>query len=321
MIAKLDRPELQAWLNSSKLQQAHRQQLETHGKWNEWKNSLTSLPVMTPQSVSLNAADDVVKVGRSHSLSADQLLRVRETLQQFQPWRKGPYEVCGQLIDSEWRSNLKWDRFKHAIQPLNNRIVLDVGCGNGYFAWRMLHEGAQLVIGIDPYPLYVVQFQAIRHFTGHYPLDILAVRMEDLPDKIESFDSVFSMGVLYHRKSAFDHLIELRNCLRPGGELILETIVIDGPKGMTLLPENRYASMRNVWLLPTCLTLESWLKRCGFCDIQLIDVTRTTPEEQRTTAAMPLKSLVDFLDPNNTKLTVEGYPAPQRAVFIAQKAS
>jgi tRNA (mo5U34)-methyltransferase len=183
----------------------------------------------------------------------------------------------------------------------------------------MLEQNAKLIVGIDPFPLYVAQHHAIRHFTGQHPLEILAIRMEDLPQRIEVFDTVFSMGVLYHRKSAFEHLIELRASFRPGGALVLETIIIDGPKGMTLLPEKRYASMHNVWLLPSCLTLESWLQRSGFCNIRLIDISRTTSEEQRTTQSMTFQSLVDFLDPNNPDLTREGYPAPQRAIFIAEK--
>ena len=77
------------------------------------------------------------------------------------------------------------------------------------------------------------------------------------------FDTVFSMGVLYHRRSPFHHLAELKNCLKPDGELVLETLVIDGKRGEVLVPERRYSKMHNVWFLPSCLTLESWLKRSG----------------------------------------------------------
>lgn len=319
ILSTLGRPKLTDWLESSQVQQLHHQQLENHGKWQSWRNALLELPEMTTHSVNLDASADVVKVGTAEQLTHAQRNQLWEILQQFQPWRKGPFEVSGLIIDTEWRSNLKWDRFIHAIQPLKDRVVLDVGCGNGYFSWRMLEQGAKLIVGIDPFPLYVAQYHAIRHFTGQHPLEILAIRMEDLPQRIESFDTAFSMGVLYHRKSAFDHLIELRDCLRPGGELVLETIVIDGSKGMTLLPEKRYASMHNVWLLPSRLTLESWLQRSGFCNIRLIDISRTTSEEQRTTQSMPFQSLADFLDPDNPDLTREGYPAPQRAIFIAEK--
>jgi len=139
-----------------------------------------------------------------------------------------------------------------------------------------------------------------------------------LPADLQSFDTVFSMGVFYHRRSPMDHLSELRGHLRNGGELVLETLVIDGPNGQVLVPENRYAKMRNVWFIPSCLTLESWLKRCTFKNIRLIDVTRTTTDEQRRTDWMHHDSLTDQLNPQNPALTAEGLPAPQRAIFLAE---
>jgi tRNA (mo5U34)-methyltransferase len=34
---------------------------------------------------------------------------------------------------------------------------------------------------------------------------------------------------------------------------------------------------------------------------------------------MDFHSLKDFLDPNDTSKTIEGYPAPKRGLFIATK--
>jgi tRNA (mo5U34)-methyltransferase len=132
---------------------------------------------------------------------------------------------------------------------------------------------------------------------------------------------VFSMGVLYHRRSPIGHLLELRDCLVPGGELVLETLVIEGIQGETLVPEERYAMMRNVWFIPSCPTLMHWLKRCGFKHIRLVDVTATTIQEQRSTRWMTFHSLTDNLDPDNPTLTCEGYPAPKRAIIVAQTAN
>src|SRR5690606_10840368 len=137
------------------------------------------------------------------------------------------------------------------------RTVLDVGCGNGYHAWRMVGGGAELVIGIDPTLLSVVQFLTVRHFAGDIPVYVLALGIEDVPQGLRAFDTVFSMGVLYHRRSPLDHLLELKACLRSGGELVLETLVIDGGAGQVLVPEDRYAQMRNVWFIPSCPTLLS----------------------------------------------------------------
>ena len=239
-------------------------------------------------------------------------------LKKLHPWRKGPYSLFGIDIDAEWRSDWKWNRLKDRITPLKNRLVLDVGCGNGYYCWRMLGSGAKLVIGIDPTLLSVMQFLAIRRLHGEAAIYVLPLAIGDVPADLRLFDTVFSMGVLYHRRSPIDHLLELKACLRPGGELILETLVIEGGDDQVLVPELRYAKMRNVWFLPSCEALMLWMRRCGFKNIRLADVSKTSVEEQRSSQRwMQFHSLQDFLDQQNSGLTCEGLPAPVRGIFIA----
>jgi len=263
--------------------------------------------------------EDTVRIGSTHDLSGQEHALLKIQLESFQPWRKGPFDFFGIHIDTEWRSDWKWRRLMPHIAPLDNRMVLDVGCGNGYFCWRMLGAGAKCVIGIDPLLLNFMQFQLIRKLHGGAPpVFVLPLGIEDLPSPLKIFDTVFSMGVLYHRRSPIDHLLELKNCLTPGGELVLETLIIDGGNNTVLMPEDRYAGMRNVWFVPSSHTLISWLSRCGFHNIRLVDVTKTTVEEQRSTAWMPFHSLQDHLDPDNSALTVEGLPAPLRAIFLAE---
>jgi tRNA (mo5U34)-methyltransferase len=194
-----------------------------------------------------------------------------------------------------------------------------VGCGNGYYALRMAGAGAERVIGIDPTPVFVMQFQAFHRYLPDVSVDVLPLALEDLPKRLEAFDSVFSMGVLYHRRSPLDHILALRDCLRPGGELVLETLIIEGDEHAVLLPEGRYAKMRNTWFIPSVAMLEIWLRRCGFRSIRVADVNQTRVEEQRSTDWMHFESLSDFLDPKDPGKTVEGYPAPRRAVLIAEK--
>src|SRR5690625_3944180 len=101
------------------------------------------------------------------------------------------------------------------------RLVLDVGCGHGYPCWRMVGAGAQRAIVIVPSPRFVVPFQAIKTLAGtHHPIDVLPVGIEALPPNLHAFDTVFSMGALYHRRSPMDHLRELKDALRPGGQLV-----------------------------------------------------------------------------------------------------
>ncbi len=260
-----------------------------------------------------------VEIGSEQEISTQHQQQLKEQLKQLMPWRKGPFDLFGLHIDSEWRSDWKWERLAPHISSLKNRFVLDVGCGNGYHCWRMLGAGADMVVGIDPTMLSVFQFQVVKKMHPEASVFVLPLGVEDLPAGNHLFDTVFSMGVLYHRRSPIDHLLELKGCLRPGGELLLETLIIQGKKGEVLVPDGRYAQMRNVWFIPSLDTLTGWMQRCGFKAIRVIDVTKTSLQEQRRTEWMTSYSLQQFLDADDLDLTCEGYPAPLRAMILARR--
>lgn len=313
---------LYKFLNDNSLEEwaaAIPQQVESainHGDYLKWQNVYNNIPVVPPTKINLNTS--AVEVGTAKDFKPEVHSLLKERLYDLHPWRKGPFNLFDIFIDTEWRSDWKWDRLKDSIQSLANRNVLDIGCGNGYHCWRMRGDGAENVIGIDPYLLSVVQFYSIKKFMPDEPVWLLPVGIEQMPSNLNFFDTAFSMGILYHRRSPFDHLYELRSMLRSGGELVLETLVIDGKLNEVLVPQDRYAKMRNVWFIPSTLMLESWLTKAGYKNVKLIDVTKTTTKEQRKTEWMKFESLEDFLNPNNTEKTIEGHPSPKRAVFIAE---
>lgn len=282
-----------------------------------WQSVLADLPVPSTRKVAL--FNQLLTFGEASPQPVPDGLDA--SLRKLHPWRKGPVGVNGVPIDTEWRSDWKWDRVCDSITPLKGRRVLDVGCGNGYHCWRMYLDGARLVVGIDPTLLFVMQFFACKHFVESAPVWVLPLALEQTPENGFEFDTVFSMGVLYHRRSPIDHLYSLKQKLSPGGELILETLIVDGADGYALVPPDRYAQMRNVWFLPSVETLQGWIKRCGFVDVRLIDITQTSTEEQRSTDWMQFQSLSDFLDPEDRNKTVEGHPAPKRATIVARQPS
>lgn len=290
--------------------------VERHGDIPRWYAALDTLPALSTDAVHLDRPQ--VTVGRNEALSAKQNVALTGALKGLQPWRKGPYELFGQTIDTEWRSDWKWDRLSEHIAPLAQRRVLDVGCGNGYHCWRMRGAGASEVIGIDPSPLFIVQFHALQRYICDPAVTLLPIGIERLPRAMHAFDSVFSMGVLYHRRSPMEHLQTLQACLRRGGELVLETLVVEGDETQCLVPEGRYARMGNVWFLPSSAMLLLWLRKLGWKNPRLVDETVTSLEEQRRTDWMSFHSLADFLDPNDHSRTLEGYPAPRRAIVVAE---
>lgn len=280
-----------------------------HGDLPRWRAALEALPETAP---GWHVDRGVLVAGGIADDSPEEALR------ELVPWRKGPLRLGGVAIETEWRSDWKWDRIASHIS-LDGGTVLDVGAGNGYFGWRMLDAGAGCVIGCDPTLVFSRQYAAIRHFAGPSPNHLLPLRLEDLPPALSGFDTVFSLGVLYHRRNPITHLQDLHGRLHSGGSLVLETLIIDNGDDEVIVPEGRYARMRNVHALPSPIRLLNWLEHAGFRDAAVMDMTWTTTEEQRTTGWMPFHSLREALDQGDPRLTVEGLQAPLRAVVIAEK--
>ncbi|WP_312454556.1 tRNA 5-methoxyuridine(34)/uridine 5-oxyacetic acid(34) synthase CmoB [Pseudescherichia sp.] len=307
---------LSHWLETLPAQIATWQRGALHGQFKQWTNAVAFLPEMQPYRLDLLHS---VTAESETPLSPGQIKRIDTLLRNLMPWRKGPFSLYGVDIDTEWRSDWKWDRVLPHLSDLTGRTILDVGCGSGYHLWRMVGAGAQLAVGIDPTQLFLCQFEAVRKLLGgDQRAHLLPLGIEQLP-ALNAFDTVFSMGVLYHRRSPLEHLWQLKDQLVSEGELVLETLVVEGDERTVLIPGDRYAQMRNVYFIPSALALKNWLEKCGFVDVRIVDVCQTTTEEQRRTDWMITESLAEFLDPNDPNKTVEGYPAPLRAVLIAKK--
>lgn len=290
------------------------EKLARHGDTPRWLEALSQLPELTPAHLDLSAP--CLHIGDAEQIDDTLRRQIGDTLMAFHPWRKGPFCPYGIHLDTEWRSDWKWARLEKQVD-LKGKRVLDVGSGNGYYGWRMLGAGAQRVIAIDPTISYVMQYAAMRHFIGEQPMHVLPLKLEELPLGNEAFDTIFSMGVIYHRKDHMEHIEQLGRHLKHGGELILEGLVIEGGPGDILLPGKRYAKMKNVHTIPSVDTMMQWLRDAGLSEVELIDISPTTVEEQRRTDWMCFESLSDYLDPDDPRKTVEGHPAPIRAVLRA----
>ena len=317
----LNRPELSQWrpaLTEVLLKQVWQKK---HGHLTDWLNVVENLPTVKSDLNILN--QDTIQIGSSQQLSDEQLQALLAGLKELMPWRKGPFHFFDIFIDTEWRSDWKWQRFAPHISSLAGKRVLDVGCGSGYHCWRMLGEGAEYVLGIDPTLRFYMQYLATQKFIQSKKFDFIPIGIEHLPASMELFDTSFSMGVLYHRRDMQQHIVELRETLKTGGELVLETLIVDSDcpnlTNDVLIPEDRYAAMCNVWNIPTIKRLKSELSLAGFSNIRCIEENITSLEEQRRTDWIAGYSLREFLDPEDITKTREGYPAPKRATMLATK--
>lgn len=286
-----------------------------HGLMQRWLPRLVELESQLAGSTPRLTLDQTAATAESDVIDPDFL---QEHLWGIKPWRKGPWQYNDIHVKSEWNSSIKYKRLQDYGPSFKNKTVLDIGCGNGYYGFRMLGDGAKYVLGVDPAPLFWTQFMSFKHFAKDAAIDMLPIAGEPLETMQLQFDVVLSMGVLYHRRSPLDHIRLLKNCLRKGGEVLLETLVIDDHDQAFLMPDKYYAGMANVWGLPSVGLLKQWMKICGFTDIECVSLALTNYEEQQQTDWIDTHSLEDFLSECGTK-TAEGYPAPLRVMIKAKK--
>ena len=260
---------------------------------------------------------DWFSVGLKDDLTQEEQEVILQTAKKLIPWRKGPFKVFGLEIDSEWQSNIKYNLIRPFFN-LKDKVVADIGCNNGYYMFRMLEDKPKRLIGFDPSPLTLHQFEFINHFVKS---DIIyeMLGVEHLEFYNHKFDFIFMLGVLYHRPDPVGTLKSLARGLNSKGEILIDTFMIDGDEEMCLTPNKRYSKIPNIYFIPTIPALKNWLERAGFEDIEVLATTVTTTDEQRKTKWSFDQSLEDFLDQNDSSKTVEGYPAPKRVYMKARK--
>ena len=286
------------------------------GNFFKFNQVIETLPDLNPSVIDFD--NKTITMGTIFDTTPEKYGVLKDKLEQLCPWRKGPFDVFGIKIDSEWQSWMKWERLKFHISSLKGKRILDIGSSNGYYMFRMAASQPLMVLGLEPQSSFYFQYLALQKFLRIDNVFCLPIPHDHLPKVDKYFDTVFCMGVLYHRKSPIQMLKDICDSMRSGGELVLENLIINSKLNVCLFPRDRYAKMRNVFFIPDLLTMESWLLRAGFSNIRCVDIIKTSLDEQRKTKWIQTESLKDFLDPNDPDKTIEGYPAPVRAIFIAQ---
>jgi tRNA (mo5U34)-methyltransferase len=285
-----------------------------------WKNirpyqeAIKALPAYSNVEITLG---DRVEL-QIENLSDEEAEQIKQTALLMKPWRKGPFQINTLFIDSEWQSQIKYNLLEPHFD-LKGKIVGDIGCNNGYYLFRMLSQEPKKLIGFDPSAIYYSQFQFIDHFVkSDIVYELLGVEHVEFYE--HKFDTLFCLGVLYHRSDPVAMLKSLFKGLNKGGELILDTFMIDGEEEICLTPKDRYSKIPNIYFVPTVNALKNWCYRAGFETVEVLETMKTEHYEQRKTEWIETQSLEDFLDPNDPTKTVEGYPAPKRVYIKAIKS-
>jgi len=291
-------------------------------KWFNWKNikpiydALEKLKATNPK-VTNYKLNDTIEIELDKSYESEYADLIEDSAKLMLPWRKGPFKIGSLFIDTEWQSFIKYNLLEPHFN-LKDKIVADVGCNNGYYMFRMLSQKPKKLVGFDPSALFYMQFSFINSFiNSDIKYELLGI--EHIEHYEHKFDTIFCLGVLYHRSDPIASLKSLYKSLNKDGELILDTFMIDGNEDICLTPKERYSKIPNIYFIPTINALKNWCFRAGFKEVEILTVKKTELNEQRKTDWINSQSLNDFLDPKNPDLTIEGYPAPKRVYIKAIK--
>lgn len=116
---------LNPWLDTLPHQLAHWRQKRERDDIKKWLNIIDNLPQVTPSRLDLLHR---VHAEITPGFSDHQREEIKKLLRGLMPWRKGPFSLYGVNIDTEWRSDWKWQRILPHLSSLEGRTVLDVGC-------------------------------------------------------------------------------------------------------------------------------------------------------------------------------------------------
>jgi SAM-dependent methyltransferase len=117
---------------------------------------------------------------------------------------------------------------------VKDKRVLDIGCRDGLFSFKAETMGAREVVGIDndvsePATQFLIPFFKSK-------IKMRQMNLYDLkPDTFGLFDIVIFPGVLYHLRYPFWGLKIIREVMKTGGHLLIETPIWHGDPNKSLL--------------------------------------------------------------------------------------
>lgn len=122
--------------------------------------------------------------------------------------------------DYRYTSNRHFAQFLRLGLPLKefkNKLVLDAGCGMGRLVDFYI-ESAKLVVGVELSDAILSASRNLLRYKNFVPLQST---IDNLPCKSNSFDIVYSWGVVHHTVSPQNTLQELWRVVKPGGLLVV----------------------------------------------------------------------------------------------------
>lgn len=111
----------------------------------------------------------------------------------------------------------EWHVFKEMLPELQNKTVLDLGCGFGWHCRYAREQQASSVIGVD---ISAKMLQKAREMTEDPAISYMNMPIEDINFSASQFDVVIS-SLAFHYIQSFEALCsKVYACLKPGGSFV-----------------------------------------------------------------------------------------------------
>ena len=185
---------------------------DTLKSYDEIAKMIQELPLISSKVLVVN--EDELAFGDKDELSDNEMGILKRCVEQLKPWKKGPLNLFGIHIDTEWRSDWKWKRLQQSLPNLKDKVICDLGCGNGYFMYRMLEYNPKLVVGIDPNLHALLEFKLFSRVSGIDNIKFEYLRGDVMSSMIGAFDVVFCLGVLYHTNDPIGMLKDIHKSMK-----------------------------------------------------------------------------------------------------------
>jgi 2-polyprenyl-3-methyl-5-hydroxy-6-metoxy-1,4-benzoquinol methylase len=185
---------------------------DTLETFDEIARMIQQLPKLSSKTLVVD--QPVLTMGDPDELTAEQMDVLHQCVNALKPWKKGPLCIFGTHIDTEWRSDFKWERLQQSLPNLKDKVVCDLGCGNGYFMYRMLEYSPKLVLGVDPNLHAWLEFHLFQRISGVENIKFEYMRGDIMASFPGMFDVVFCLGVLYHTPDPITMLKDIHKSMK-----------------------------------------------------------------------------------------------------------
>lgn len=187
----------------------------------------------------------------------------------------GPFKKDGLLLDSYLNIAGGFDQFGWWPSRLEGLHVADIGCYTGGISFLMAERGAACVYAIDEIPEHVAQCEFVARELRLSSVRPILRTVYQLQDVIQpgSLDIVVFSGILYHLSDMLVGLHTVRELLKPGGIMLIESNGVDEF-------DHSYANFGRffggMWWQPTGLCIKDMCDFMGFdhCEVQFYEPNR-----------------------------------------------